>query len=296
MKLDIESLRALRTVADVGSVNTAAEMLCISRSAVSWKLKRLQERVGTPILQRDGRGVRLTDSGIELLEYAERILALHDEAARRFASVDVRGTVRIGVTEGASGPLIDTVAPWARRNGGDLDVRIRVDQPVTLAELLERRSLDLVVSMVLHEDVRESDVLLWDDELAWAKGSDSEFDESLPLPLITFGSRCFYANVAHQLLDDAGIDHDVVLESPSIAGVQTAMASGAGVTLTNRRLLTEQHVEITGRPWAGSTFPTPPAVRYVIRTAASEPTEATVFLVDQIRTAFTSAESARVQP
>lgn len=296
MKLDIESLRALRTVADVGSVNTAADMLCISRSAVSWKLKRLQERVGTPILQRDGRGVRLTDAGTELLDYAERILALHDEAVRRFASVDVRGTVRIGVTEGASGPLIDTVAPWARRNGGDLDVRIRVDQPISLNELLAKRNLDVVVVMVLDDDVGDDDVLLWDDDLAWAQGIDSEFDESLPLPLITFGSRCFYAAVAHRLLDDAGIEHDVVLESPSIAGVQAGLASGAGVTLVNRRLMTDQHVEITGRPWRGWVLPTPPAVRYVIRTAVTEPDDATAFLVDQIRMAFTSAEPARVQP
>ena len=55
MKLDIDSLRALKTVADTGSVNAAADMLCVSRSAVSWKLKRMQERLGTNLLQKDGR-------------------------------------------------------------------------------------------------------------------------------------------------------------------------------------------------------------------------------------------------
>ena len=46
MKFDLESLRALVSVADTGSMTTTAEILNVSQSAVSWKLKRLQERAG----------------------------------------------------------------------------------------------------------------------------------------------------------------------------------------------------------------------------------------------------------
>ena len=81
MKFDIDSLRTLQTVADTGSLQAAADQLCLSRSAVSWKLKRLQERTGCTLLRKDGRRVRLTDDGQELLAYGRQILDAHDAAA-----------------------------------------------------------------------------------------------------------------------------------------------------------------------------------------------------------------------
>ena len=116
MKFDIDSLRALQTVVDAGSVEAAAHQLCVSRSAVSWKLKRLQERTGCKLLEKEGRRLRLTEDGHELLAYGRQIIDIHDAAVRRFQPVNSPYVVRIGATEGAgSAPILDTVAPWFRR-------------------------------------------------------------------------------------------------------------------------------------------------------------------------------------
>jgi len=292
MKLDIESLRALKTVADTGSVNAAADLLCISRSAVSWKLKRMQERLGTNLLQKDGRGVVLTDSGHELLVFAETILTAHDAATRRFQAIDVSGTVRIGATEGASGPVLDVLAPWARRNTDDIDVRIRVDHPVALAGWLATGEIDLAVTMVLEPDVEPDDVLLWPDELVWAHSASGDFAHLLRIPLVTFGHRCFFGAVAGELLTRADVPFDVVLENPSNYGVQMALASGAGIALINRRLLTDQHAE-----WEPpDSVAEAPGLRYVIRAASSEPSELVQMMLTQIRNSFTSASLRSASP
>ncbi|WP_394937766.1 LysR family transcriptional regulator [uncultured Ilumatobacter sp.] len=292
MKLDIESLRALKTVADTGSVNAAADLLCISRSAVSWKLKRMQERLGTNLLQKDGRGVVLTDSGHELLMFAETILTAHDAATRRFQAIDVSGTVRIGATEGASGPVLDVLAPWARRNTDDIDVRIRVDHPVALAGWLATGEIDLAVTMVLEPDVEPDDVLLWPDELVWAHSASGDFAHLERIPLVTFGHRCFFGAVAGELLTRADVPFDVVLENPSNYGVQMALASGAGIALINRRLLTDQHAE-----WEPpDSVAEAPGLRYVIRAASSEPSELVQMMLTQIRNSFTSASLRSASP
>jgi len=292
MKLDIESLRALKTVADTGSVNAAADLLCISRSAVSWKLKRMQERLGTNLLQKDGRGVVLTDSGHELLVFAETILTAHDAATRRFQAIDVSGTVRIGATEGASGPVLDVLAPWARRNTDDIDVRIRVDHPVALAGWLATGEIDLAVTMVLEPDVEPDDVLLWPDELVWAHSASGDFAHLERIPLVTFGHRCFFGAVAGELLTRADVPFDVVLENPSNYGVQMALASGAGIALINRRLLTDQHAE-----WEPpDSVAEAPGLRYVIRAASSEPSELVQMMLTQIRNSFTSASLRSASP
>jgi DNA-binding transcriptional LysR family regulator len=292
MKLDIDSLRALKTVADTGSINAAADMLCVSRSAVSWKLKRMQERLGTNLLQKDGRGVVLTDSGHELLVYAETILSAHDAATRRFQAVDVSGTVKIGATEGASGPVLDVLAPWARRNTDDIDVRIRVDHPVALAGWLATGEIDLAITMVLEPDVQPGDVLLWPDGLVWAHSASGDFGHLDRVPLVTFGRRCFFGAVASELLTRADVPFDVVLENPSNYGVQLALASGAGIALINRRLLTDQHVEWEPPASVGPA----PELRYVIRTATPEPSELVQMMLTQIRNAFTSTPLRYASP
>ncbi len=292
MKLDIDSLRALKTVADTGSVNAAADMLCVSRSAVSWKLKRMQERLGTNLLQKDGRGIALTDSGHELLVYAETILTAHDAATRRFQAVEVSGTVKIGATEGASGPVLDVLAPWARRNTDDIDVRIRVDHPVALAGWLATGEVDLAVTMVLEPDVEPDDILLWPDELVWAHSASGDFAHLERVPLVTFGRRCFFGAVATDLLTRADVPFDVVLENPSNYGVQLALASGAGIALINRRLLTDQHTE-WDRP---ASVAQAPGLQYVIRTASPEPSELVQMMLTQIRNAFTSSPLRYASP
>ena len=80
LRLDVESLRTFRAVVDCGSVTQAASQLNLTQSAVSWKMKRLEERLGSPLLVRDGRELSLTELGSELLIHAEQIVGAHDDA------------------------------------------------------------------------------------------------------------------------------------------------------------------------------------------------------------------------
>ena len=109
---------------------------------------------------------------------------------------------------------------------------------------------------------------------------------------MTFGRRCFFGAVASELLIRADVPFDVVLENPSNYGVQLALASGAGIALINRRLLTDQHTE-----WEqpGTVSPAP-GLRYVIRTASPEPSELVQMMLTQIRNAFTSTPLRYASP
>ena len=58
MEIDVEAMRALLTVSEQGSITRAAKILHLSRSAVSWRMKRLEEHVGQELLVREGRSLR----------------------------------------------------------------------------------------------------------------------------------------------------------------------------------------------------------------------------------------------
>src|SRR5579864_6897476 len=78
--LDVDQLKALIAIADTGSFTRAAEIVHKTQSAISMQMKRLEERIGKPIFERDGRSSKLTDDGERLLDYARRIVRLNLEA------------------------------------------------------------------------------------------------------------------------------------------------------------------------------------------------------------------------
>jgi LysR family transcriptional regulator, low CO2-responsive transcriptional regulator len=94
----LKQLAAFHTVARLGSVSQAARELHLTQSAVSIQIGSIEATVGTPLLVRTGRGVRLTEAGELLLSYAERVLALWNEMGD---SMDTflgafSGTLRVG--------------------------------------------------------------------------------------------------------------------------------------------------------------------------------------------------------
>src|SRR5581483_1655964 len=97
--LDVDQLKAFIAIADTGSFTRAAEVVHKTQSAVSMQMKRLEERVGRPIFERDGRTSKLTEHGERLLDYARRIVRLNLEAISAFAESELSGRVRLGLPD-----------------------------------------------------------------------------------------------------------------------------------------------------------------------------------------------------
>jgi DNA-binding transcriptional LysR family regulator len=86
------------TVARLGSVKLAAEELHLSQSAVSIQLAGLESAINAPLVRRTGRGVRLTEAGDLLRAYADRLVALWNEASDEMSTFqgDFSGALRVG--------------------------------------------------------------------------------------------------------------------------------------------------------------------------------------------------------
>ena len=97
--LDRTHLTIIREVEKQGSLTAAANVLCLTQSALSHSMKKLEQQLGTDIWLREGRSLRLTQAGQYLLAVANRVLpqlALAEERLRQFAQGE-RGTLRIGM-------------------------------------------------------------------------------------------------------------------------------------------------------------------------------------------------------
>lgn len=88
MHINLKHLRLFWAVAEAGSVSGGAQRLHISQPAVTRQLKELEGRLDTALLHRMPRGVKLTETGELLFEYAQRIFALASEAEKTIAEIE----------------------------------------------------------------------------------------------------------------------------------------------------------------------------------------------------------------
>lgn len=121
-------LRALVAVAESGSVREAARRLTVTEPAVSAALAALAREVKAPLVERDGRGLRLTPAGDAYASYARRILGLHEEAlaAARSGSEAGHGLVRVAAVPTAGEHLLPTALASFLAAHPAIDLRLEV--------------------------------------------------------------------------------------------------------------------------------------------------------------------------
>ncbi|HAB57667.1 MAG TPA: LysR family transcriptional regulator, partial [Acidimicrobiaceae bacterium] len=108
--MDVESLRVFRQLVAAEGFTAAAERLGVTQSAVSHKIRRLEERIGRDLLRRDGQSFVLTPDGRDLLAHAEAIVDAHDRAVDALQRSNVSGTVRLGCNEEVAATQLAEVA------------------------------------------------------------------------------------------------------------------------------------------------------------------------------------------
>src|SRR5690349_21450836 len=146
--LDLRRLRLLRELEERGTLGAVAAALDYSPSSVSQQLTVLEKEVGTPLLEKAGRGVRLTDAGRLLAQHARVLLAAAEAATTDLAALsgEVRGTVRAGGVQSATRHLL--VPSLTRMTAEHPLVRMEVSELELEQALpgLRLGSVDLVIS------------------------------------------------------------------------------------------------------------------------------------------------------
>ncbi len=281
MQLDVESLRTLLAVLDWGTMTRAADHLGLSQSAVSWKIKRLEQRIGRPLLIRDGHDLRPTSDGRALLEDARAIVATHDRAAQRLRSPEFTGTVRVGSNEEVGATRLAGILGRFRHLHPAATIQFVVDQSRVLGPQLEHGHIDVGVIQVTEEEVQADDVVLWREPLRWAAHRDVKYDTE-PVPLISYGSNGFYRPVSEPILERHGVRYRYAVTAPTSENVRAAVEAGLGVAVLGERFLTGAVVEWIRAP---ELDPLPTSCQ-IVRTAPGEHSEPVRSLVESITAEF----------
>lgn len=257
--IDPRRLRVLRALADHGTVTAAAQALHLSPSAVSQQLAALEAEVGHRLLERRGRAVRLTATGIVLADHAAGIAVQleHAEADLAAVSAGVAGEVAIAAFATA---IIEVVAPavaYLRDRAPLVRLHVKDAEGQASLRLLREGEVDVTVAVAHRETLaRGEDALL--RQPLYTEPFDAVLPPGHPLTaaeaidLTTLATVTWITpwpgNPVHDVVlracEDAGFQPRVESVSNDFRAVCALVAAGAGVTLIPRFAL--RRIDLNG--------------------------------------------------
>lgn len=147
-------LIVLRTFASCGTVAATADLTGYSPSAVSAQLREFQRALGMTLLVKDGRGLRLTETGREMVRQSDQLVTTW-ERIRAQALVDggqLRSEIGLGGFSTAAANLLAPLAASVRRDHPSVTVRIVEASPARCFDLLVAEKLDLAVVIAMQSE------------------------------------------------------------------------------------------------------------------------------------------------
>jgi DNA-binding transcriptional LysR family regulator len=145
--LDVTRLRVLVAVARYGSVTAAARALNYAQPSVSHHLARLEAETGTKLIQRAGRGIRLTDAGRLLAERGAEVIGRLDAAENELAAyTGLRaGRLRLAAFPSALGTIVPAAAAMLRGLQHSVDLRLTEAEPPEALRMLRAGYVDVAL-------------------------------------------------------------------------------------------------------------------------------------------------------
>jgi DNA-binding transcriptional LysR family regulator len=225
--LDIDLLRTLVAITDYGGFSQAATRLHLTQSAISLKMKRLEELSGKALFRKAGRRRILTEAGELLLNYARRILSLHDEAASMLKPNPLQGFLRLGISQDFADRGLSVILAQFTHSHPAIRLDVQVDTSSRLVEGVNADQLDMAVAFQNPGDHGERLGLI---PLQWIVPDPFLWQPSQPLPLVMFATNCLFRTRVVSALEQAGIPWRIAYTSPSLPGILAAVEAGLGVT------------------------------------------------------------------
>ncbi|SFJ47857.1 transcriptional regulator, LysR family [Bosea sp. OK403] len=242
--LDLEAVQAFVLIADLKSFTRAAETLETTQSAVSLKIKRLEDRLGRRLFDRTPRLVRLSAEGNSFLDAARKLIAAHQGALGSFTVQQQR--LVVGISHHIVGSELPTLLRRMKDAEPGLVIEMRLGSSRQTLDDFDRGALDAAI-VLRHDNKRRDGDVIFEEAFGWMAAPDFAHHAGEPLRLATQAEPCSVRSMAVSALAEAGVPWTEVFVGGGIATIGAAVSAGLAVAALGRRVAPPGTVDV-GRP------------------------------------------------
>lgn len=233
------ALNLFKIVADTGSISAAARQLHCVSSNVTTRLKQLEASLGVPLFVREKNRLHITPEGELLLRYANKIMALLEEAQLSMQGTKAAGPLRIGAMETTAAIRLPELLARFHREMPAVELNLKTSPTEQLMQQVSNNELDFAFvadNPTLHDENSSLQTQIFCQETlllvtvadhpAVAKGGDLQVTK----PLV-FVKGCHYRSRMEQWLESQGVAHSTPLEFGSFQAILGCVSAGMGIAL-----------------------------------------------------------------
>ncbi|HEX5513839.1 MAG TPA: LysR family transcriptional regulator [Gammaproteobacteria bacterium] len=241
LALEIRHLQLVRAVAEAGTLTAAAQRLCVTQSALSHRLRELEQRLGCAVFLRQGRRMIPTQVGDRLLAAARGVLDELERARQDLARMTAGelGEIRLSTGCYTAYHWLPRLLPAFQTRYPGVEIRLLPEAMGRLFEALRQRELDLAIASFIPDDPDIEGQRLFEDEtlLLVHPEHPAAGRDSLPLQALATERLIIHGSTrsAYQsFLQRQGVQPREVTELMLSEAIVEWVAAGLGVTLMDR--------------------------------------------------------------
>lgn len=239
MDYTLHQLEIYKKVAELKSVTRASEALFLTQPAISIQLKKFQEQFPQPLFEVISRQLYLTDFGIEVANYVERILDEIDELNTRTLTFDgqLAGKLKLALVSTAKYVMPYFLTDFIKSNG-NVTLSMDVTNKATVIQSLEKNLVDFALVSVIPENLKINKIALMKNRLFLVGGRQYEQQKSVvskkaisELPMLYRENGSATRQIMENYMNENGIPNIKRLELTSNEAVKQAIIAGLGYSI-----------------------------------------------------------------
>ena len=239
--MDLSDLRIFTTVVREGSVTGAAKRLNRVQSNVTTRIRQLEDDLDVALFLREGKRLHLAPAGQALLGYAERLLALADEARASVRDPKPRGVLRLGAMESTAAVRLPGALSEYHRRHPNVALELRTGNPGVLGAAILAGELDAaLVAEPIAEAPFDKVVAFVEEPVIVSAAGEPQIGRKgdFPKTIITFEHGCPHRKRLENWYARHGEMPERIVELGSYHAMLGCVAAGMGIALLPRSVLT----------------------------------------------------------
>ncbi|OEB75876.1 DNA-binding transcriptional regulator OxyR [Vibrio parahaemolyticus] len=239
--MNVRDFEYLVALAEHKHFRKAAEACFVSQPTLSGQIRKLEDELGTALLERSSRRVLFTDSGLQLVDQAKRILSevktFKDMASGQSGAMT--GPMHIGFIPTVGPYLLPKILPQLKEEFPELELFLHEAQTHQLVRQLEEGKLDCLVLASMAETAPFKEIEVYNEPLSVAVPCGHEWAQLDQVDMLELNGKTVLAlGDGHCLRDQAlgfcfaaGAKDDERFKATSLETLRNMVAAGAGITL-----------------------------------------------------------------
>jgi len=239
--MDLSDLIIFKTVADEGGILRAAKRLHRVQSNVTKRIQQLEESLGVQLFFRQKQRLFLSPSGELLLNYADRLLRLAEEAKGAVTSAIPKGVLRLGALESTAASRLPKIFCEFHRRFPEVRIELRTATNDGLVAALADRRVDVAFVAEVPESPDIAHLPLFAESLVLISSrTHKPIGKALDIAgdsIIAFPAGCAYRRILERWLGGKHLGSARVLELGSYHAIVACVAAGSGIAIVPESVL-----------------------------------------------------------